>query len=369
MNKKPTSDHFQWHWLPAILIYAVSALEVIIMVTPFAAYFYSVYTPIIHVFTLFESTAWLPQFFIPHLAQSKNQLFLALSYLGPPLAGIGLLGFLACAAQLYYGKFVKRILVNSGLYARVRHPQYLCLSISGLGFLLMWPRFFVLLTFLMMLGLYYLLARHEEEVIRGKYGKESERYMARISMFNPFRAPSRTRGWKPPRRTIALAAWLLLSLVSIGLAFLLRQEATTQLYAVRWESPNVTAISFMPRENDQIISTIQDVLTTEAVQNGLEQAPGISLLMQIATGRMEAEHLLTDLGMKAGAIQLMQLPDFGDYVVVSYMDSPNGRVDPYALDTRISPLFFVQRRGLSGGLDIRSFVEEQFYPDFYRILF
>tara|TARA_B100000029_G_scaffold81740_1_gene72673 strand:- start:450 stop:794 length:345 start_codon:yes stop_codon:yes gene_type:complete len=114
---------------------------------------------------------------------------------------------------------------------------------------------------------------------------------------------------------------------------------------------------------------MQSILMTEAVQNGLEQAPGISLLMQIASGRTEAEHLLSDLGMKAGAIQLMQLPDFGDYVVVSYLDSPNGRVDPYALDTRIYPLFFVQPSGLSGGLDIRSFVEEQFYPDFYRILF
>jgi len=39
----------RWPWIAPILLYAASALEMIIMVTPFAAYFYSVYTPLIHV--------------------------------------------------------------------------------------------------------------------------------------------------------------------------------------------------------------------------------------------------------------------------------------------------------------------------------
>ena len=52
---------------------------------------------------------------------------------GALLALIGIIGFLVCAVQLYYGKFVKKQLVSGGLYGRVRHPQYLCLAVAGLG--------------------------------------------------------------------------------------------------------------------------------------------------------------------------------------------------------------------------------------------
>ena len=38
----------RWPWIAPILLYAASALEMIIMVTPFAAFFYSVYTPLFH---------------------------------------------------------------------------------------------------------------------------------------------------------------------------------------------------------------------------------------------------------------------------------------------------------------------------------
>jgi protein-S-isoprenylcysteine O-methyltransferase Ste14 len=363
------SKRFQWQWIPVILIYAASALEVVLMVTPFAAFFYSVYTPIIDVLALFEATAWLPQFFLPHLAQSTNMQFAVLAYMGPLLAGLGLLGFVVCAGQLYYGKFVQKKLVSSGLYGRVRHPQYLCLSVSGLGFLLMWPRFFILVTFLGMLGVYYLLARHEEEVVRQKYGKASERYMARIAMFNPFRAPKRAKGWRPASRAYAFGVWVSICVLSISLSFILRMEAETQLFAVRWESPNVMAISLMPRDESQIVATMESVMSSGPVLTLLEQQPDIFLLLQIANGKAEAEHLLSDLGMKTGAVQLMQLPLQGEYVAVSYLSSKDRPVAPFSLDTRVNPILFVQTGSPADGPDVRPFIPEQFYPDFYRIMF
>ena len=194
------SSSLRWPWIAAILVYAVSALEMLIMISPFAAYFYSVYTPVFHGLEGNVLTAWLPQFFLPHFAQTRFRPLGWLEIVGVFLALAGLLGFLACAVQLYYGKFVKKRLVSGGLYGRVRHPQYLCLAVAGAGFLMMWPRFFILASFLMMLGVYYLLARHEEETIRKRYGPATDAYLASVPMFNPFRSPRGASSWQPPPR-------------------------------------------------------------------------------------------------------------------------------------------------------------------------
>ena len=49
----------RWPWIVPILIYAAATLEMIIMVSPFAAYFYSVYTPLLHGLEASAATAWL----------------------------------------------------------------------------------------------------------------------------------------------------------------------------------------------------------------------------------------------------------------------------------------------------------------------
>lgn len=363
------NERFQWQWAAPILIYAISALEVIIMVSPFAAYFYSVYTPLLHGLLQFEATAWLPLFFLPHLARTDYLLFTLLEYIGPPLAGIGLLGFFICAGQLYYGKFVKKQLVTGGLYGRVRHPQYLCLAVSGFGFLLMWPRFFVLVTFLIMLGLYYVLARHEEEIVKKKYGKASVRYMGRIAMFNPFHTPDKSKKWRPPNPWAAFAVWLTLSGAGLVLAFLLRQEGISQLHMTRLSEPNITAISFQPRTDERIREIITAVTANPHIENMMREQQGASYLLQIASGGAEINHLLSDLGMKAGAVQVLNFPDFGEYIVMSYLTGNSRPVDPFALTTQIEPLLLARPLGQRNELDVRAFIPEQFFPDFVRIMF
>jgi protein-S-isoprenylcysteine O-methyltransferase Ste14 len=220
----------RWPWIAPILIYAVSALEMIIMISPAAAYFYSVYTPVFHVLEQSQATAWLPQFFLPHLAATHVPVFRWLSLLGAALTLVGLVGFVVCAIQLYYGKFVKKQLVSGGLYGRVRHPQYLLLAIAGVGLLLLWPRFFILVSFLVMLGLYYLLARHEEDLIRKRYGTATDNYLASVPMFNPFRGRRQLPGAQPVPRGRAFVIWLAVSAGTLAVAFLVRGMAIDQLY-------------------------------------------------------------------------------------------------------------------------------------------
>jgi len=67
-------------------------------------------------------------------------------------------GFCVGAAQVYYNKLARRGAVLGGVYNLVRHPQYTCLAASGLGMLLLWPRYIVLVTFVAMLFAYSFLA-------------------------------------------------------------------------------------------------------------------------------------------------------------------------------------------------------------------
>ena len=367
------SSSLRWPWIAPILLYAVSALEMIIMVSPFAAYFYSVYTPLFHGLEQSAATAWLPQFFLPHLAQTRFPLFQKLELFGGVLTLVGLAGFLACAVQLYYGKFVRKHLVSGGLYGRVRHPQYLCLAVAGAGFLLMWPRFFILASYLMMLGLYYLLARHEEELLRTRYGSASDEYLARVPMFNPFRGPAPSKKWLPPARGRALLAWVSLAVISLGLAFLVRMAAVTQLYAVRSNSPNVTVLSLKARSDDGMNAIMQSVLATDSLQELVKQNPEEALFLQIATGKGQLKHLLIDSGMKGASVQAVQVPELGDFVLVSrvVMRDPgtDARPDPFAFGTRIEPQFLVQLADFRGELAVREFLPGEFYPGFARIRF
>ncbi len=363
----------RWPWIAPILLYAVSALEMIIMISPAAAYFYSVYTPLFHGLEQFSATAWLPQFFLPHLAHTRMPAFRWLSILGAGLTLVGLIGFLICAAQLYYGKFIRKRLVSGGLYGRVRHPQYLCLAVAGAGLLLLWPRFFILATYLLMLGLYYVLARHEEEMVRARYGKPAEEYMATVPMFNPFRGRAAAARWQPPARSKALAVWLATVVSGLALAFLLRGLAVGQLYTVRLQSPDVTTLSLRHQPEADIRALTESVLATAELQSWTEQKPGASLFLQAGPSDSLLKHLLIDLGMTGDAMQAIEILDGGEFAVVSQVVARNPGTgapgDPLGLGTRIEPKFLAQVPAGGGSVSVTELRAEQFHPDFSRIRF
>jgi protein-S-isoprenylcysteine O-methyltransferase Ste14 len=69
-------------------------------------------------------------------------------------------------------------LATTGLYARVRHPQYAGFIVIMLGFLLQWPTILTLVMFPVLVWMYVRLARSEEADARRQFGAAYDRYAA-----------------------------------------------------------------------------------------------------------------------------------------------------------------------------------------------
>ncbi len=76
-------------------------------------------------------------------------------------------------------------LVRSGLYRRVRHPQYAGFFLFLLGSSINWPTLLTLLMLPVLLMMYYRLARQEEADALAQFGDEYRRYQATSGMFWP----------------------------------------------------------------------------------------------------------------------------------------------------------------------------------------
>ena len=50
-----------------IIVFFIMAFEVMIMISPFAFFFYSVFNPIFHWLNNYSATRWLTNFFLPHM--------------------------------------------------------------------------------------------------------------------------------------------------------------------------------------------------------------------------------------------------------------------------------------------------------------
>lgn len=76
-------------------------------------------------------------------------------------------------------------LASTGLYARVRHPQYIGFILIMFGFLLQWPTLITLIMFPILVYMYVRLARREETEARAAFGDAYRRYEARTPAFLP----------------------------------------------------------------------------------------------------------------------------------------------------------------------------------------
>ncbi|EQB05156.1 isoprenylcysteine carboxyl methyltransferase [Sphingobium baderi LL03] len=76
-------------------------------------------------------------------------------------------------------------LVTTGIYARVRHPQYDGFILIMLGFLLQWPTLLTIAMFPVLVVMYVRLARHEEVDAIAEFGQAYRDYMARVPAFLP----------------------------------------------------------------------------------------------------------------------------------------------------------------------------------------
>ena len=76
-------------------------------------------------------------------------------------------------------------LAQSGLYARVRHPQYIGFLLIMFGFLLQWPTILTLLMFPVLLFMYGRLALTEERESAARFGLVWQEYASRVPRFVP----------------------------------------------------------------------------------------------------------------------------------------------------------------------------------------
>ncbi len=76
-------------------------------------------------------------------------------------------------------------LATTGLYARIRHPQYAGFIAIMVGFLLQWPTLVTLAMFPILVVVYVRLARREEAEAAAIFGEAWNRYAHRTPAFLP----------------------------------------------------------------------------------------------------------------------------------------------------------------------------------------
>lgn len=76
-------------------------------------------------------------------------------------------------------------LATTGIYGRLRHPQYAGFVLVMFGFLLQWPTILTLAMFPVLVFMYFRLARSEEAQALARFGEEYRRYMREVPAFLP----------------------------------------------------------------------------------------------------------------------------------------------------------------------------------------
>jgi len=325
----------------AFLAYFFITLEMLFMVTPFALYYYSAYAPLLSAPSNFPPAAWLPAFFLPHLSTE----------IIPSVGGLvfftGLVGFLVGAIQIYYAKFRRHGVVKSGFYARVRHPQYSFLALAGLGLLIVWPRFILLIIYVHMLWFYYLLACSEEERMQSRYGDLYIAATRNVPMFLPG-APGRRLarlllGWIRNQRLRLFAIYCVSLVAAIGGAFALRQLSLHLITHLN-SSGGVAAVSFLPGDTRELGALVQLAKADPAVQDRLNKADG-RILVQATEGKPSVVHVMIDAGMMRARAKGLSLAEKG--VKLVFLQRKDQYLDkgPFEAGVRWQPAFIVEVEG------------------------
>jgi methanethiol S-methyltransferase len=113
------------------------------------------------------------------------------------IASIALIGggfvLISAGWSVLYEAQRRRQLATSGVYAYVRHPQYVGFVLVMFGFLLQWPTLLTLAMFPVLVFMYARLARAEERESVAAFGSAYEKYMCDVPAFIPRIGASRFR--------------------------------------------------------------------------------------------------------------------------------------------------------------------------------
>lgn len=250
----------------SIVLYFIIAFEVLIMISPFAGFFYSVFNPVLLKLAAQPFTRWLSAFFLPHMILPQDWLLQFVRVMGSVLFVAGIVVFLVCAAQIYTAKFRKKGAVLGGLYTHIRHPQYLALGMAGLGLSILWPRFLTVMLWLAMTIVYYFLAKDEERRMLNAHEETYPAYMSKTGMFLPRSIEHVFTPASALKKAVLMMAFVA---VVLGAAFLLRAYTISTL--TMWNgAANVAAIAILPEDGFKMHHRMADILALPEVNERLQ---------------------------------------------------------------------------------------------------
>ncbi len=264
------------------IVYLIIALEIFIMISPFAAYFYSFYGPLVNYLYMSKYTFWLTEFFLPHFVFIREPFMLILGAVQLITFFSGIALFMYAAIPLYYNKFRRKGVLTKGIYYRIRHPQYLGLGIAGFGLLLYWPRFLILILYISMLFVYYLLAKNEEQRMIRNYGMAYINYMNGVPMFLPKEIGGRIYkiffGGIKSKALGILMLYVITVVISVFLAIKMRSIVIDKIPT--FEVDGLSVVSVLPESEDVIAQVFKLIKGNETVETLIEtQKPDIAYLM------------------------------------------------------------------------------------------
>ncbi|PYX08646.1 MAG: hypothetical protein DMG88_09825 [Acidobacteria bacterium] len=362
------------------VIYGLVMFEVIIMISPFAFYFYAAYGPTLKWLNHSRATAWLTGFLLPHAVFTTSPFLEFLRWdLGRYAFGLGLVTFFFLAVQIYGSRLFGRKVVTSGAYRYIRHPQYLCLSISAFGLFTMWPRVIIFLLFVGMLFAYYFLARVEERrmlVLDPGYAE----HMRSMGMFLPGNPGGRVfkllfGGLRDQRlaHRLAIGSWaLVLLMAGIGLRAYTLGHISRSTDAVNRE-----VISVYPMAPETMQHVVGLALADSRVEEALHREQYATLVVHILPHNygmigmfadVESHHMrpgnihLSRFKYLAGCLlpfldvhqrtDLMGSEGHEHRLVFSRVDGPDGRPVPpehiFDLSAKMTPVYIADVNSASG---------------------
>ena len=261
-------------------------LEPIWMLLPFAGFLYG---SVMHIEFLSRNphTSWLVQFVFP-----THTLF----PLGLILILVGFSVFLVGAFQIYSAKLLKKGLVKNGIYSKFRNPQYVSLTLFGLGIILTWGRFITYIAFFIMMWLYYFLSKSEERKCLALFGKEYEEYRKSTYFLFPgesvlFSFFRKMPGIGLPEWANMVVSFVLVVAISIGSGYLvqamklqlrkhppvidgaleLSEDGTQKVELVMVKGPVLQAAPFDSRHRQFWDNTYEMLISSAKIKRALNQ--------------------------------------------------------------------------------------------------
>ncbi|MFC2075509.1 methyltransferase family protein [candidate division KSB1 bacterium] len=259
------------------IFYLIIVLEFLYMFSPFYFYGLLVERPAFRLLASSPTTGWLVDFVF------NPQAWFTVHLVGIVLFVLGVLIFALGYAQILRARLTKRGIVTGGFYRLARHPQYTGAILAGFGLFMNLPRFMVLVLLLLLVWVYYLLAKSEERHCLAEFGDLYRKYMTHTGLLTPkpIKIPHilSSDGFLGGRMG-RVAGWIGAAVVVLGLGFAVRavtdrivpihrfgDTAVVQLYPP-FTYRHMAVFPILPMNRDQMEESIRAINEAGLLERG-----------------------------------------------------------------------------------------------------